>query len=62
MLILSRKAGQSIRIDDNVELIVTNVSGNRVTVGIRAPRETRILRGELEVFPDVRGNPDEKAV
>ena len=47
MLILTRKLGERIRIGDNVELVVTKINGNRVTLGIEAPKETAILRSEL---------------
>ena len=47
MLILSRKAGERIRIGEGIEVIVQRVSGDRVTLGLAAPREVKILRGEL---------------
>ncbi|MGY8770643.1 MAG: carbon storage regulator [Pirellulales bacterium] len=48
MLVLSRKLGERIRIGDNIEIVINRVSGNRVTLGIEAPPEVRILRGEIE--------------
>ena len=48
MLVLSRKAGQELVIGDDVRVTVTRVAGNRVTIGISAPPEVRIVRGELE--------------
>ena len=48
MLVLSRKVGQEIVVGDNVRVTITKVSGNRVTLGIEAPDNVRILRGELE--------------
>ena len=47
MLVLSRKAGQKILIGGDIEIIVSRISGNRVTLGIRAPKELRVLRQEL---------------
>lgn len=47
MLVLSRKIGEKIVIGDNVTVVVSRVNGNRVTLGIEAPSEMRILRGEL---------------
>ncbi len=47
MLVLSRKAGEKLVIGDNVEITVSKISGNRVTVAIDAPREVAIRRGEL---------------
>ena len=48
MLVLSRKSGQTIRIGDGVTIRVTKIKGNRVTLGIEAPDNVRIVRGELE--------------
>ncbi|MEM9187296.1 MAG: carbon storage regulator [Planctomycetota bacterium] len=48
MLVLSRKAAERIKIGDNIVVEVRRVAGNRVTLAIEAPREIRILRGELE--------------
>ncbi len=50
MLVLSRKPGQMLQIGDNVTLTVLEVHGNTVRVGIEAPREVRILRGELDAW------------
>lgn len=48
MLVLSRKAHESIQIGDDVTVEIRRISGNRVTVAIQAPQDVRILRGELE--------------
>lgn len=48
MLVLSRKANESIQIGENVTIEIRRIAGNRVTVAINAPRDVRILRGELE--------------
>lgn len=47
MLVLSRKEGEKLVIGDNVTLVVSKISGNRVTVGIEAPSDVKIFRGEL---------------
>ena len=47
MLVLSRKTGEAIVIGDGIKVTVTRVSGNRVTIGIDAPGDVRVLRGEL---------------
>lgn len=47
MLVLTRKAGEELIIGDNIRVTVTRVSGNRVTLGISAPDDVRIVRGEL---------------
>ena len=48
MLILSRKVGQRIMIGDNITILISRVSGKRVTLGLEAPREISIRRAELE--------------
>lgn len=49
MLVLSRKSGERIRIGENITIEVRRVAGNRVTLALEAPKDVRILRGELEV-------------
>lgn len=48
MLVLSRKTGERIHIGDNITIEIRRVAGNRVTIALDAPRDVRILRGELE--------------
>lgn len=52
MLVLSRKAGEQIVIGDNVTVVVSRVSGNRVSIGIEAPDDVKIIRGELKRIRD----------
>ena len=47
MLVLSRKEGEKLVIGDNVVVTINRIAGNRVAVGIEAPREVSITRGEL---------------
>lgn len=47
MLVLSRREGEKLVIGDNITLVVSRISGNRVTVGIEAPIDVKIFRGEL---------------
>ena len=47
MLVLSRKIGEKLVIGDNITVVVSRVAGNRVTLGIEAPSDIRIVRGEL---------------
>jgi carbon storage regulator len=47
MLILSRREGDSIIIDGGVRIVVLGVNGNDVRIGIDAPSDVRILRGEI---------------
>lgn len=47
MLVLTRKAGESIHIGEGIILKVSSVDGNRVKLCIDAPKSIRILRGEV---------------
>ena len=47
MLVISRKAGEKLRVGASVSITILSVSGDKVAVGIDAPREIPILRGEL---------------
>jgi carbon storage regulator len=47
MLILSRKVDDAIRIQRNIVVTVLGIEGERVKLGIHAPRDVLILRQEL---------------
>lgn len=47
MLVLTRKLGESIVIADDIVVQITAIDGNRVKLGINAPRSRRVLRGEI---------------
>lgn len=49
MLVLSRKQNQTIMIDDRITITVLKIRGNTVRLGIDAPPEVPVRRGELEV-------------
>ncbi len=49
MLVLSRKTNQSIMIGDEIEITVLSVSGEKVRLGVKAPREVPIYRDEVYV-------------
>ena len=52
MLVLSRKSTERIQIGDNVVVTVLEIRGNKVRIGIDAPKEIHVLRSELkEVLP-----------
>ena len=50
MLVLSRKQNQTVVIDNQVEIEVLKIKGNTVRLGIKAPNNIKILRGELSPF------------
>ena len=47
MLVLSRKQGESIQIDDNIFVTISEVKGGRVRLSIDAPRSVRVVRKEV---------------
>jgi carbon storage regulator len=47
MLILTRRAGETLRIGDNVEVTVMAVNGAQVRIGIKAPRDVIVDREEI---------------
>lgn len=47
MLSVSRKKGEGILIGDEIRISVKEIRGNKVVLGIDAPREVEILRDEL---------------
>lgn len=49
MLVLTRKPGETIRIGDDIVITISQLKGGRVRVGIDAPPEMGIRRGELAV-------------
>ena len=47
MLVLSRKANETILLGEDIRIVILSVDGERVRVGIDAPRSVRIVRNEL---------------
>ena len=52
MLVLSRKCDQSLLVGDNIVVTVLGIDGDRVKLGIDAPRSVSVLR--REVFEQLR--------
>lgn len=48
MLVLSRKVGEKLLLDGNITVEVVKIQGNRISLGIVAPSNVKILRGELK--------------
>lgn len=46
MLVLSRKANESLTIGNDIKITIVGINGDKVRVGIEAPRSVRILRTE----------------
>jgi carbon storage regulator len=47
MLVLTRKSNQSIMIGDDIEVSVLSIMGEKVRIGIQAPREVPVFRTEV---------------
>jgi carbon storage regulator len=47
MLVLTRKIGEEIIIDEEIRITIIEIGGDRVRLGITAPRETRVDRREI---------------
>ena len=47
MLVLTRKSNQSIMIGDDIELSVLAIVGEKVRIGIQAPRDIPVFRKEV---------------
>jgi carbon storage regulator len=47
MLVLSRKKDEKVMIGDGIEVTVVEVKGDTVKLGISAPKDVKIYRGEL---------------
>jgi carbon storage regulator len=47
MLVLTRKSNQSVMIGDDIELTVLSIMGDKVRIGIQAPREIPVFRKEV---------------
>ena len=48
MLVIKRKTNESILIGDNIEIIVSEISGDKVKIAINAPSDVKIIRKEVK--------------
>jgi carbon storage regulator CsrA len=63
MLVLTRKIGEKLRIDGDITVTLVGLKNGRAKLAIEAPRERRILRGELQLrdnYPIDRNEPPGK--
>jgi len=56
MLVLSRKQAQRIRLGDSIVITVVRIGGDKVRLGIEAPKDMLVLRDELEAHTEASGN------
>jgi len=59
MLVLTRKSNQSIMIGDDIEVSVLSVAGEKVRIGIQAPKEIPVFR--TEIYLEIHGDEVEVA-
>ena len=64
MLVLTRKSNQSIMIGDDIEVSVLAIMGEKVRIGIQAPRDIPVFRKEvyLEIKLDETSGEQREAV
>lgn len=52
MLCLTRKPSEEIFIGEEIRIVVQRIRGNRVSIGVEAPGDCRIVRGELPRYSE----------
>ena len=57
MLVLTRKTNQSIMIGDEIEVSILSVAGDKVRIGIDAPRDIAVFRKEVYIAIDEGSSP-----
>lgn len=60
MLVLSRKKDEKIIIGDNIAIMIVDIQGDKVRLGIEAPREVSVHREEI--YQAIQNNQTEPAV
>ena len=58
MLILTRRAGESLMIGEDVSITVLGVKGNQVRIGIDAPKDVAVHREEI--YDRIQGDDDQE--
>jgi carbon storage regulator len=48
LLVLSRKLGESIFLDGGIEIQIVKVQGQKIRLGITAPKDIKVIRAELQ--------------
>jgi carbon storage regulator CsrA len=62
MLVLSRKVDQKIHLGQGITITVVRIKGHSVQIGVDAPPEVEILRGELNAPSSNPVKPDERRI
>ena len=58
MLVLSRKKNESIIINDNIRIVVVEIQGDKIRLGIEAPKDIPVHR--QEVYEAIKGKENGK--
>ena len=58
MLVLSRREGESVCLDNNITVTIVKITGNKIRIGIKTEGEVSILRGELRQDKEATRFPD----
>lgn len=48
MLVLTRKLGQTIVLNNEIEIVIVQIKGKQIRLGVKAPKETTIHRKEVQ--------------
>jgi carbon storage regulator len=59
MLVMSRKKNEAVIINDEITVVVVEIRGDKVRLGIEAPKETPVIKSE--VFDAIRRNSPDRA-
>lgn len=62
MLVLSRKKNESIVIDDRIKIVVVEIRGDKVRLGIEAPKEVPVHRQEVYDKIQRSGEPKQETI
>ena len=49
MLVIRRRAGESLLVGDEIEIEILEIGGSHVKLGIRAPKHVVVLRKEIQI-------------
>ena len=60
MLVLTRRKGEKLMIGDDITVTVCEINGNKVRVGVEAPRQVKVHRSE--VYDAINGKPTERSL
>jgi len=60
MLVISRKKDETISIGDDITIVIIDVRGDKVRLGIDAPRHVTVHRGEIKERIDIQREEGER--